>query len=87
MDDGWGQLLHRRRCQEYLSGGHPFSPPSPPLSRNVSLPSVSLPPRVPRFPRFPLPFTLSTPSNAFSFRVARRILLLRLPPPLLGGVR
>jgi len=39
-----------------------------------------------------LPLSASlTPTNAFSFRVARRILLLRLPPPLLllllGGVR
>lgn len=57
------------------------------LETSVFPPSL-FPPCVPRFPRFPPPFTLSTPTNAFSFRVARRILLLRLLAPLLlGGVR
>jgi len=57
-------------------------PPFPPFfSRFISkrqsspLPRVS---RFPRAPRFPPPFTLSAPTNVFSFRVARCILLLLL---------
>lgn len=60
----------------------PVATLSPPLlSRFISKRQSSPLPRVPRFPRaprFPPPFTLSAPTNAFSFRVARRILLLLL---------
>lgn len=59
----------------------PVTTLSPLLSRFISKRQSSPLPRVPRFPRaprFPPPFTLSAPTNAFSFRVARRILLLPL---------
>ena len=78
VDDGWGQLLHRRRCQEYLSGGHPFPPPLPLyLETSVFSPSpcTSFSSRA----ALSSPFhPLCQPTNAFSFRVARCILLLLL---------
>lgn len=78
VDDGWGQLLHRCRCQEYLSDGHPFFPPFPPpsLPPSFSKRHYSLLPGVRRFPRaLSFPFILSATTNIFSFRVAHRILL------------
>lgn len=39
VDDGWGQLLHRSRCQEYLLC-HPS--PSASLSRSILFPPPSL---------------------------------------------
>lgn len=65
VDDGWGQLLHRSRCQEYLSAT--LLPP--PLSLQTSLSSLRFVPRT--LPSFPLRlFSSFNPprSGDFSYR-------------------